>query len=360
MVSLILNGRRHGINPATYARVWDHALRRGYHPKGMRVDSKTPSLLARQVAVVLGHSLRLHTLGHHLAQVLEGLHAELLRDGLTVTYLGPDDALEDGKLEQLLPDVGAGFRGIATLGPISRGRLTSLRRKETPVVSLCASFPDLCHSVLGDEIEALRHAVKHLHLNGHRRIGWIGHRRNGEHEDVLLEPLRAELHANGLALDSRYVAIQPHDDRAAGAEAVFALVDHQRRRDFPTAFLCRNCLMASGAVAALKRERWSVPADVSVVGADHPGSNGTGASHITGAGPDPLRVGATAAQLLINPLRKPEPSPSANGQGRLNDDPVSGNGHAKGVPVANDRSEYVDVLVPAELVVGSSSGPAPL
>ncbi|MFN5559770.1 MAG: helix-turn-helix domain-containing protein, partial [Opitutaceae bacterium] len=38
LVSLILNGRRHGINPATYARVWDHALRRGYHPKGMRVD----------------------------------------------------------------------------------------------------------------------------------------------------------------------------------------------------------------------------------------------------------------------------------------------------------------------------------
>jgi DNA-binding LacI/PurR family transcriptional regulator len=213
---------------------------------------------------------------------------------------------------------------------------------------------------LGDEIEALRHAVKHLHLNGHRRIGWIGHRRNGEHDDALLEPLRAELHANGLALDSRYVAIQPHDDRAAGAEAIFTLIDHQRRRDFPTAFVCRNCLMASGAVTALKRERWSVPADISVVGADHPGSNGNGASHITGAGPDPLRVGATAAQLLVNPLRNPEPGPSANGQGRHKDNLVSGNGRVKDDLAANGRSEYVDVLVPAELVVGSSSGPAPL
>lgn len=360
LVSLILNGRRQGISPSTYNRVWDHALRRGYHPKGMRVDSRTPSLLARQVAVVLGHSLRLHTLGHHLGQVLEGLHAALLRDGLTVTYLGPDDALGDGKLEQLLPDVGAGFRGIATLGPVSRGCLTSLRRQETPVVSLYASFPDLCHSVLGDEIESLRHAVKHLHLNGHRRIGWLGHSHNGDHDDTLLEPLRLELKASGLSLDSRYVVIQAHDDRAAGAEAIFALVDHQRRRDFPTAFLCRNCLMASGAMAALKRERWSVPQDVSIVGADHPGSNGKEASHITGAGPDPLRVGAAAAQLLVNPMRQPEPNPSSNGQGTLHDTLISSNGHSKDAPIANDRSGYVDVVVPAELVVGSSSGPAPM
>jgi hypothetical protein len=118
--------------------------------------------------------------------------------------------------------------------------------------------------------------------------------------------------------------------------------------------------MASGAVTALKRERWSVPADISVVGADHPGSNGNGASHITGAGPDPLRVGATAAQLLVNPLRNPEPGPSANGQGRHKDNLVSGNGRVKDDLAANGRSEYVDVLVPAELVVGSSSGPAPL
>jgi hypothetical protein len=58
-------------------------------------------------------------------------------------------------------------------------------------------------------------------------------------------------------------------------------------------------------------------------------------------------------------MRQPEPNPSSNGQGTLHDTLISSNGHSKDAPIANDRSGYVDVVVPAELVVGSSSGPAP-
>jgi acetylornithine/succinyldiaminopimelate/putrescine aminotransferase len=41
-----------------------------------------------------------------------------------------------------------------------------------------------------------------------------------------------------------------------------------RRKDFPTAFITYNTLMASGAVRELEREGWSVPGDVSIASAD--------------------------------------------------------------------------------------------
>src|SRR6187402_2660226 len=39
LVSLVLNGRKQGINAETYDRIWAHAVKRGYHPKGMRLAS---------------------------------------------------------------------------------------------------------------------------------------------------------------------------------------------------------------------------------------------------------------------------------------------------------------------------------
>ena len=58
LVSLVLNGRKAGINAETYERVWSHATKRGYHPKGMHLPA-SPAAQPRQVAVILRAPLRL-------------------------------------------------------------------------------------------------------------------------------------------------------------------------------------------------------------------------------------------------------------------------------------------------------------
>ena len=49
LVSLVLNGRRQGISPETYERIWAHAVKRGT-PSGKKTTSKSgpaPHLLKR-------------------------------------------------------------------------------------------------------------------------------------------------------------------------------------------------------------------------------------------------------------------------------------------------------------------------
>ena len=57
MVSLVLNGRRQGISPETYDRIWAHAVKRGYHPKGMRLAS-SPAAQGRQAAELIAGMLK--------------------------------------------------------------------------------------------------------------------------------------------------------------------------------------------------------------------------------------------------------------------------------------------------------------
>ena len=59
LVSAVLNGHRSGVNPTTYERIWKHALKRGYHPKGMHFAA-APATRAQQVGFILRAPLRLY------------------------------------------------------------------------------------------------------------------------------------------------------------------------------------------------------------------------------------------------------------------------------------------------------------
>ena len=352
-------------------------MRRGYHPKGMRLDPRALSLFAKQVAVVLRRPLRLHSLSRYFSLIQEGLHSALQEEGITVTYLGAEDTLDSPRLERLLPGGGQGFRGLVIFGQVSRDFLERLRRQESPIVSICASFPGLCHSVASDEVQSLTHLVKHLRRLGHQRIGWIGGSPEHERHDLRLAAFRDALAEVGLTLDPRYTVIRQESDRAAGADAIFTLAEHQRRRDFPSAFVCYNCLMAAGAIGALEHEGWSVPDDVSIVGADRPRPDSSAGRRITGAGTDPFQLGAAAAGLLTRsngaaPASPDSPSPAAGPNGTDHGKMANGNGttppanlgHAPSVNGTNGHRtgllpSFVDLVLPSELVVASSCGPAP-
>src|SRR5262245_23218597 len=89
LVSLVLNGKRDNISEESYQRIWTHALKTGYRPKGMRLNvEQNPSL---GVGFVLRAGVRLHTQSNFFSHVQHGLHAGLLAQGYHSVFLGSED-----------------------------------------------------------------------------------------------------------------------------------------------------------------------------------------------------------------------------------------------------------------------------
>jgi len=325
LVSLALNGRSAGINPDTYKRIWDHAVRAGYLPKGMRVDSSPDSSRVKQVGFILRAPLRLYIPSTYFGHVQHGLHHGLEARGYRSVFLGAEDELTPAKLGQILHPSHE-IDGVVVLGEVALPFMSELTRLTRRVVAVSAHYRGLCHSVLGNEPQALTEVVRHLHGLGHRRIGWLGGNAALGRHDARLLALKNALHAHDLSLDPRYTTVVAEADRAEGGEAIHALLPHAKRRDFPTAFVTYNTPMAYGAVLALQREGWNVPADLSLASADVSRLSIEGVLRITGAGTSPDKLGETAARLVLG-----ENMPDEG---------------------------YTDLMLPGPLVIGNSTGPA--
>jgi LacI family transcriptional regulator len=326
LVSLVLNGRKSGINADTYERIWAHAIKRGYHPKGMHLASSPATTQPRQVGYILRAPFRLNTLGFYFNNVQHGLHTALEEHGLTTAFLGSEDQLDTERLHQLLP-AGHHYQGVVLLGEVARPFLDELRKVERRIVAVSARFTGLCHSVLGNEPAALEQLVRHLYELGHRRFGWLGGNAGLGRHEARYSALKAALAQAGLTLDARYVIALPEADRAEGTEATHRLLPLARQKDFPTALLCYNCLMADGAARAFAHAGWRIPADLSIAGADAQRPP-TGAEPlvVTAAGTDPVKLGEAAARLVL----------ASTG--------------------AEDES-FNDLMLPSQLIVGETTGP---
>ena len=298
LVSLALNGRKEGISPATYKRIWARALELGYSPKGMRVDPALTASGAQHVGFILRAGLRLYHPTSFFGHVQHGLHEALEARGHAAMFLGSEDLLTPEKLRRAFRP-GHTLQGVVLLGEVARPFLEQLRALAPRIVAVSARYPGLCHSVQGNDFQSLDQVVQHLYGLGHRRFGWLGGNAGlGRHESRLAA-LKAALASAGVDRDPRYVVVLTEGDRAEGAEAIHALLPHARRRDFPTAFVCYNSTMAAGALKALQREGWKVPADLSLAGADISRVNLEETPRVTGAGTHPEKMGEVAARLVL-------------------------------------------------------------
>src|SRR5204863_6554939 len=91
LVSLVLNGKRENISEESYNRIWNHALKIGYRPKGMQLTGgQTPPT---SVGFILRAGLRLHTQSNFFSHVQHGLHAGLLARGYHSVFIGSEDDL---------------------------------------------------------------------------------------------------------------------------------------------------------------------------------------------------------------------------------------------------------------------------
>jgi LacI family transcriptional regulator len=292
----------------------------------MRVEPGLTSSGARHIGFVLRAGLRLYKPSSFFGHVQHGLHDALAARGHAALFLGSEDLMTPEDLRRAFRP-GHTLQGMVLLGEVARPFLDELRALASRIVAVSARYPGLCHSVQGNDSQALEQVVRHLHQFGHRRFGWLGGNVGlGRHESRVAA-YRSALAAFGLALDPRYCVALKEGDRAEGAEAAHTLLPQARRRDFPTAFVCYNSSMAAGATKALQREGWSVPGDISVAGADISRVNLEETPRVTGAGTNPEKMGETAARLVL-------------GEG-----------------VAEEG--FLDLVLPAQLLTGDTTGPAP-
>ncbi|MEZ5414200.1 MAG: LacI family DNA-binding transcriptional regulator [Opitutaceae bacterium] len=326
LVSLVLNGRKEGINAETYQRIWDHAVSCGYQPRGMKFERLPRRAMLRQVGIILRSGLNIHTQGSYFNHVLHGLHTVLAEQGHAAVFLGSEDGLKRARLRQYFP-TGHALQGVVLFGEVKSSFLRLLQDFVGNIVAVSARHTGHCHSVVGNEPQALAAIVKHLHDLGHRRIGWLGGNAGlGRHESRHQAYVEA-LKLHHLAADERYAVYLQQGDRAEGSEAILKLLPLRKNRDFPTAFITYNLHMAIGAAQTLEREGLSVPGAISVAAADYSPLAREVKPHITAAGCEAERLGDAAGKLIMDSARR-------------------------------DDGWFQDLILPAELYLGQSTGPA--
>lgn len=193
-------------------------------------------------------------------------------------------------------------------------------------------------SVVLDPVPGIVEAVEHLRGLGHRDVLWV-------HEEPPHDAMRerglavraaaadAGLAFHSLGLDIRLVAKPeegiPLDVYNAAAHA--AAMGHIDALAGHSAVFCYNDRLALGVMAALQRAGKRVPEDVSIVGFDDLQGVNT-IPRLTSVSHRLDDIGATAVQIALRMVDHPEQMPNLRGSVKT---------------------------LPALLVVGKSTGPAP-
>jgi LacI family transcriptional regulator len=327
LVSLALNGRKTGISVETYDRIWARAIALGYTPKGMRVDSAPNTRRRREIGYILRSPLRLYSQSNFFSHVQHGLHTTLEAVGCTALFLGAEDELDAGKLRQTF-ESRESLVGTVLLGEVGVRFLDRVRALTPRIVAVSAGFPGFCHSVNSNEQQAVELLVDHLVAQGHKEIGWLGGNLGLGRHTQRRNALKTALELRGLTARDEYWIDEASGDRIAGSNAVSNLFARRRDKHFPTALICYNGLVARGAVNTLHKLGLAVPDEISVVAVDHTRVLFEENPVLTGASAIPEKMGEAAARLILESLE-------------------------------SDRGGFTDLVLPAELVLGTSSGPRP-
>ena len=295
LVSMVLNGKRANISDDSYRRIWDHALKTGYRPKGMQINGN--NVLITNVGFILRRGLRLHTQSNFFSQVQHGLHAGLLERGFHSVFLGAEEDLAGRTGQQKLRQ--NQFFGLAVLGQVDENFIKALKAVQPNLVAVSMSYPGICHSVMPNEKQAMSLLVEHLAQLGHRQFAWIGGDRELNYHQRRHDAFLEALNQHGLELDPQLTVVEESGDRLAGWKAAELMSGQISRKNFPTGWVCVNGLMARAVANYLVQNGWRVPDEISVVAADATRVCEEEHPQITGAHANPELIGVTAAELLL-------------------------------------------------------------
>ena len=327
LVSMVLNGRRKGVSEKSYEKIWDHARRMGYRPKGINTELLGSSSANKSVGLILRAGSTLYSQSPFFGHVQHGLHAYLAEKNISLLYLGVENDLDVERLKTLEnPD---NFLGLVILGQVSRPFLQAICKLDSRVVTISCQYSGVCNSILPNEEQSAELLVQHLMEKGHEHFAWIGGNAGTQRATSRLNAVKSALHLRGIELESKFCIEAESGDRLDGSQVANSILKAANGGTLPTAWICFNGPIARGVVSTLMFKGISVPDDVSVVAFD--GTRVCEDEHptLTAAATSPELMGRVAAEHLIE---------------------------------ANEQSakRLSDVILSAELTIRESSGAAPV
>lgn len=258
-VSFVVNGRQdQSISAATRQRVMDAVATLGYRPNraalGLRTQrTATIGFISDEIAVepFAGATI----LG---AQEVAWAQGSMV---LVVNTAGDQSILRDVVHELISRSVEAVIFAVVGTRRITVPDIL----KEVPAVLLNGFTTEgTPPCVLPDEVEGGRRATQMLISRGHRRIAYLTGLKSRWATKARLRGFRQALVEAGLNPDDQ-VVMHGNYQPDSGYDLTCELL---ARGGPPTAIMCGNDRMATGAYLALSRAGLRIPEDVSVVGYD--------------------------------------------------------------------------------------------
>jgi LacI family transcriptional regulator len=285
-VSRVVNGEP-GVQPETAARV-ERAIRRlGYQRNDMARQLRSKGQLTHTIGVLVDD------LANPFFATLAAAVGNAARVRKYVVLIGSSDDNLRREREVISAFCARRVDGLIVCPASGSHRfLADQLAAGTKVV--CADRPAdglTVDTVVVDNRNGARGAVRHLLSRGHRRIGYLGDRDDiwtvQERYAGFLEALAAE----GLEPDPALIrhGLQTRDAAASVAASLTRLPDP------PTALFASNDLMTMGAIDGLHARSDSV----ALVGFDEFALADKLTPQVTVVAQDPAAIGATAAQLLF-------------------------------------------------------------
>ena len=264
-VSMVLNDgtAANRISARTRAHVWKVARRLGYRP----------NLFARSL-----RSRRSHTLGvvvfdltdPYCTQILRGIQNHSRSSGLfpLVTDLQDDRSQFQPCLDMLL---GRRVEGIITIANplyLDSKLLSEFSERQVPAVMIGRQLSGVqVSSVVADNAEGTRQALKHLFDLGHSKIAFIRGPKILVDSIQRWRGLESFAKEAGLKLDDKLI-VDIKGRNSTFAEGYQLTEELLKRRPGFTALVAFDDLTACAAVRALTSAGLRVPRDCSVVGFD--------------------------------------------------------------------------------------------
>ncbi|MBC9725367.1 LacI family DNA-binding transcriptional regulator [Streptomyces sp. TRM68367] len=314
-VSRVLNDHP-AVRPATREAVLEAMRSLGYRP------SRSARSLASGRTRMLG-AISFDAARYGPAAILTAINAAAQDAGYLVSSIALDTADHATVVEAVDRLSAEGADGVIAIAPQRWvGQALADTRLDTPLVVLENALDDGTWLVTGDSRTGARKATEHLLGLGHGTVRHIAGPSGWTSADHRLESWQATLKAAGAEVPAPLVGDW-------SADSGYALGRLLARDPDVTAIFASNDQMALGVLHALHETGRRVPDDVSVVGYDDIPEAAHLLPPLTTVRTDFAEIGTRSLRLLLNRIDGTAEPPQA------------------------------DSLVPVDLVVRHSSGPAP-
>jgi LacI family gluconate utilization system Gnt-I transcriptional repressor len=266
----------------------------GYIPNQLAQGLRTVN--RSKVVVGIVPSLRNSLFAQTLQGISDGLHGHALN--LMVGDSARSQKEEEALIEAFLAQRPCGFILHDTLHTARARRL--LARSGVPVVEIGDLVTRPVDMVVSySNRRAARAMTEHLLERGHRKIGFVSIRSEGNvrarnrrlgYEDAL--------RAAGAALDERLI-VETEGSYRHGGEALITL--RQRDRDLRAIFFAGDVL-GVGALLACRENGWRVPDDIAIASFDDFEIAASISPRLTALDIPRYAIGRTAAELIVRRL----------------------------------------------------------